>query len=67
MLNYAEHLKVEAAITEKARELLGDVPPEFNIWPTRELIRQAWAQGYDLVKTPKAAHQPALNSGVSDA
>lgn len=57
MVNYAEALKAEAAITAKAIELLGDVPPEFNIWPTRELIRRAWSQGFDLVKVPRAAHQ----------
>lgn len=55
MFNYFEYLKVEAAITKKALELLGDVPPEFNIWPTRELIRRAWSEGYDLVKIARTA------------
>jgi hypothetical protein len=57
MLNYYEAMKVEAAITKKALELVGDQPPEFNIWPTRELIRQAWAQGFDLVKVPRTVPQ----------
>jgi hypothetical protein len=57
MDNYAEAMKHEEAVTRKARELLGDVPPEFNIWPTRELVKRAWAEGFDLVKVPRAAGQ----------
>lgn len=63
MLNYHEALKLETAITKKALELIGDQPPEFNIWPTRELVRQAWSQGFDLVRVPRASGQEGVGRG----
>lgn len=43
----------EQAIEKRARELTAGAPPEFNLAPTKELVRQAFLLGYDVV-TPRS-------------
>lgn len=39
----------------KVLELTAGTYPEFNVWPTRQLVMEAWSQGYDIVLKPLAS------------
>lgn len=52
----------ERAIIARALELTRGVPPEFNMAPTIELIRQAWEMGYDVVR--KIPEIPEVSASV---
>lgn len=47
----------ENAVQKRALQLTQGQPPEFNIAPTMELVRMAWASGYDLVRLTAAQKQ----------
>lgn len=41
-------VEFERRVLRRARELVGDQSPEFNMAPTIELVRVAFSMGYDL-------------------
>jgi hypothetical protein len=49
-------MKSQQDLMNKALELVGNVPPEFNIAPTVELVRQAWSMGYDVIRSGEPVH-----------
>lgn len=49
----------EQAIEKRTRELTAGAPPEFNLAPTKELVRQAFLLGYDVVKPDADSPKPA--------
>lgn len=56
--NIEAWVEMERKAQLKALELVGDCHPCFNITPTLELVRQAWALGYDVVRpTPLNIHE----------
>lgn len=50
MTNYEEYMQRERGYFSKAIELLGDVPPQYNLAPLLSLIRSADSLGFDVVK-----------------
>jgi hypothetical protein len=60
----------EKRLMSKVRELTEGAYPEFNIWPTRQLVMDAWGQGYDIVRIKPLASLPTptgqLRGGPED-
>lgn len=48
----------ERAVDKRARELVEGAPPQFNLAPVKELVRQAFSMGYDVVKPPREHVNP---------
>jgi len=43
-------IKSQQELFNKALDLVGKVPPEFDLGPTIELVRHAWGMGWDVIR-----------------
>lgn len=49
-MNISDWMELELAAKAKALELMDGAPAAANIEPTLELVKAAWALGYDVVR-----------------